>query len=74
MAEVRTDITTSGDGIETTPVNGLHSRLEVLLDDTVELEGLVVSTRALSVRNRTDLSGGQLESRVSVLIRDSIHV
>ena len=74
MAEVRTDITTSGDGIETTPVNGLHSRLEVLLDDTVELEGLVVSTRALSVRCGTHLTGGQLEGRVSVLIRDVVHV
>jgi len=39
-----TDITTSGDGIETTPVDSLHSGLEVLLDDTVELEGLAVST------------------------------
>ena len=38
-----TDITTSGDGIETTPVDSLHSGLEVLLDDTVELEGLEVS-------------------------------
>ena len=41
-----TDITTSGDGIETTPVDSLHSGLEVLLDNTVELEGLIVSTKS----------------------------
>jgi hypothetical protein len=40
---VLTDITTGGDRIETTPVDSLHSGLEVLLDDTVELEGLDVS-------------------------------
>jgi hypothetical protein len=45
-----TDITTSGDGIETTPVDSLHSGLEVLLDNTVELEGLIVSTQSTSRR------------------------
>lgn len=54
-----TDITTCGDGIETAPVDSLHSGLEVLLDDTVELESL---------------TGGQLEGRVSVLVTDLVHV
>lgn len=54
-----TDITTCGDGIETTPVDSLHSGLEVLLDDTVELESL---------------TGSQLEGGVSVLVTDLVHV
>jgi hypothetical protein len=54
---VLTDITTGGDGIETTPVDSLHSGLEVLLDDTVELEGLDVSAEYM-YRDRENLPVG----------------
>lgn len=38
--DISVDITTSGDGVQETSVDGLHGGLEMLLDDTVELEGL----------------------------------
>lgn len=52
-----TDITTSCNGIQQTLVDILHGGLQVLFDDTVELEGL---------------AGGQLERPVTVFVRDLV--
>jgi hypothetical protein len=54
-----TDVTASGDGVKQALVDRLHGRLEVLLDDAVELEGL---------------PGRELEGAVTVLVGDAVHV
>lgn len=54
-----TDITASGNGVHHGLVDRLHGGLEMLLDDTVELESL---------------TGSQLEGAVSMLIGDSVHL
>lgn len=73
--DVSVDVTTGRDGVEQTSVDGLHGGLEVLLDDTVELECLEqVRSCSLLEQSITYLTCGQLESTIAVLVTDSVHV